>query len=341
MTGIEFNCSPTMIGSMPQKDPGEACALVAKYLRDVPAWPQLTRRSYLEDMNVQFSEGFPGVVVGENKIHVDRSQDLTAQMERLYAAYLAGDAGSFPIGADYAAGLHRFLALEDLAPRAVKGQVTGPVTWGLSVTDETGRAIVYDEALGDAVPKFLRLKAAWQERELRKLCPRTIIFVDEPYLSAFGSVTMNLSRQQVIALLEEVFGGITGVRGVHCCGNTDWSILLACRVHVISYDAYNYAASLALYPAEVNRFLEKGGVIAWGIVPNTAEALAKESVASLRDRLGEAMAPFTRNGVRFRDLVAQGLLTPSCGLEGLSPAASETCLELLVKLSEEIKRKYR
>jgi len=160
-------------------------------------------------------------------------------------------------------------------------------------------------------------------------------------LSAFGSVSVSLSRERIISLLEEVFGGIKGIKGVHCCGNTDWSILLNTSVNIMSFDAYNYAESMSLYPDEVKKFLDSKGTIAWGIVPNDGESLAKESVASLNDRLGEAMAPFTRNGVRFRQLVEQGLLTPSCGLAPLgSEEASGRALELLAGLSSSIRKRY-
>ncbi len=73
---------------------------------------------------------------------------------------------------------------------------------------------------------MLRLKASWQEKELRQISKNTIIFVDEPYMSSFGSAFVPLSREKVVSLLEEVFGGISGLKGVHCCGNTDWSVLL-------------------------------------------------------------------------------------------------------------------
>ena len=133
---------------MPQKDPGEACALVAKYLRDVPAWPQLPHRSFREDLKAQYSEGFPGVVVegSEKKIYVDHSREADKPLERLYTAYLENDFAKYPIGPDYAAGLHQFLSLTDLSPLAVKGQVTGPVTWGLTVTDENRKVgILYQK----------------------------------------------------------------------------------------------------------------------------------------------------------------------------------------------------
>ncbi|MBI2850759.1 MAG: methionine synthase [Chloroflexi bacterium] len=341
MLDTKFGCLPTMIGSMPHTDPAEACALVAHYLKDIPAWPQLPRRSFHENMYVQYSQGFPGVALEGDKIYVDRSRDLSAQLEELYTAYLANDFNKYPVSQDYAAGLHAFLGLDNLTPRAVKGQVTGPFSWGLTVTDKDKKPILYDEVLGDAVPKLLKLKAGWMERTLRQISRRTIIFLDEPYMTSFGSAFVSVSRERVIGMLNEVFGGITGLKGVHCCGNTDWSVLLATNVNILNFDAYNYAQSLSLYPAEVKKFFDRGGAIAWGIVPTEAEALAGETVASLKDRLEEAMAPFTRHGVPFKQLIEQGLLTPGCGLATLQKEdAAATALELLAGVSESIRKRY-
>jgi methionine synthase II (cobalamin-independent) len=337
---MEFGCLATAIGSMPHTDPSEACSLVTRYLKDIPAWPQLPKRTFVENMYAQFSEGFPGAVVESARIYVDRSRDLDKPLEQLYAAYLDNDVDKYAISREYAAGLHSFLDLMGLSPRAVKGQVTGPVSWGLTITDEKRQSIIYDDVLADAAAKLLRLKAAWQEKELRKISFNTIIFVDEPYMSSFGSALIPLSKERVISLLEEVFGGIKGLNGVHCCGNTDWSVLLGTSVNILSFDAYNYAQSLSLYPAEIKKLLDRKGAIAWGIVPNDEESLAKETVASLKDRLEEAMAPFTRKGVPFKNLIAQGLLTPSCTLTSLSIDAATQALELLAELSKMIRKRY-
>ena len=338
---IEFGCLPTIIGSMPHTDPAEACALVSHHLKDIPAWPQLPKRSFKENMYAQFSEGFPGITVTADKVYVDRSQDLDKPLEKLYAAYLDNDVDKYPISPDYAAGLHSFLGLTNLSPLAVKGQVTGPVTWGLTVADNEGKAIIYDDVLADAMAKFLRLKAGWQEKELSQISKNTIIFVDEPYMASFGSVSVPLSKEKVVSLLDEVLGGIKGLKGVHCCGNTDWSVLLSTKIDILSFDAYNYAQSLSLYPSEVKSFLDRKGNIAWGIVPNDELLLAKETAASLKDRLEEAMAPFTRKGVPFKQLIEQGLLTPSCGLAPLNTTdAAGRALELLAELSAKIRKRY-
>ncbi len=342
MPDLKFGLLPTVIGSMPQKDPAEACQQVVRYLKDIPAWPQLPRRSYLENMYVQYSEGFPGVVVdtGAEKIYVDHSNDLDTPLEKLYSAYLENDFGKYAIGKDYAAGLYAFLET-GISPLAAKGQVTSPVTWGLTVADSDGKAVLWDDTLSDALAKMLRLKAAWMESVLKRVSQNTIIFVDDPYLQSYGSSALiGLTREKVIKLFEEVFGGISGIKGVHCCGNTDWSILLETSADIINYDAYNYTESLGLYPAEVKKFLDRGGCVAWGVVPNQAEQLAKETVASLKDRLEEAMAPFTRNGVQFKQLVEQGIITPSDGFALLTEEVAGQALEMLVELSETMRKRY-
>jgi len=340
MADNEFNCLPTIIGSMPHTDAGKACSLVTKYLRDIPAWPQLPKRSWKEGMGVQFSQGFPGLAEKENNIFVDRSKDINKPLEELYQAYLDNDFDKYPVGADYAAGLHQLLSTTGLQPLAVKGQVTGPVSWGLIVTDVSKRPVLYDEILSDAAAKLLRLKAAWQEKMLSRISKKTIIFVDEPSMASYGSAYFSLPKERVISLLEDVLDGISGVKGIHCCGNTDWSLILGTSTDILSFDTYNFAQSLTLYPDEVKQFLDRGGAIAWGIVPNTEESVGKETVASLRERLEEAMAPFTRQGIPFRQLVAQGLLTPSCSLSYLSEDSSAFTLELLAKLSQDMRKRY-
>ncbi len=358
MPKVKFDCLPTMIGSMPQLDAKEACSMVLHYLKDIPAWPQLPKRSFLENMYVQVSQGFPGVVVQGEKIFVDRNEDIEKPLEQLYSAYLENDIYKFPITKEYAAGLHQFLTYKDLNVRAVKGQITGPVTWGMTVLDNDQKAIAYDDVLGDACAKLLKLKASWMEKELQQLSKNTIIFVDEPYLTSLGSSFFALSKEKVLSMIGEVFSGISGLKGIHCCGNSDWAFLLETGTDILSFDAYNYAPSLALYPQAVKKFIAGGGIIAWGIVPNEEEPLKKETAASLQDRLEEAMAPFTREGadipfrslksqslltpscsLSIKDLKSQSLLTPSCTLSNLSPEAAGTALELLNGLSERMRRK--
>jgi methionine synthase II (cobalamin-independent) len=349
MRKFEPNLLPLHIGSVPHTRPPAACDRVLESFPQIPTWPQLPKRSFLENMYVQFSEGFPGVVVEDGgkhreRIYVDRTQDLDPALERLYLAYLEYDLSYGTTSRDYAAGLAAFpqkLATIRYQPLAIKGQVTGPVSWGLTVVDQDRRPVLYDDILADALAKHLRLKAAWQERELLNMAPTTMIFIDEPYMSAFGSAYISLNREQVITLLEEVFAGITGLKGTHCCGNTDWSLLLSTSAEIISFDTYNYAQAFSLYAEEVRAFLKRGGIIAWGIVPADDEsALMNETVESLVKRLHEAMNLLVRKGLSFDDLIHSSLITPSCGLRTVSEKAAERAFELTAQVSETMRERY-
>jgi len=335
-------------GSLPHTDPAVACRLASDAL-DIPTWPQLPRRSFLENMYVQYSERFPGVVVNGSRIYVDRAQDLDPALEELYIAYLMNDLEYAAISADHAAGLHSFLELDidQLRPSKpgrdrhglVKGQVTGPVSWGLTVVDQNRKPVLYDDVLAEAVANHLRLKATWMEQELSKVSSQTLIFMDEPYMSSFGSAFFSLNREQVVALLEEVFAGIEGLKGVHCCGNTDWSLLLSTSVDILNVDAYSYAEALALYPDDVGAFLERGGTIAWGIVPSSDQAL-DETVGSLVDRFHQALGLLTAKGLHQDDLLASALIMPSCGCGSLAVETADRVLELTVGVAEALQQRY-
>ena len=278
------------------------------------------------------------MVIEEKQAFIRHESSFDTTLERLYTAYLENDFSALSVSPDYAAGLHEFLNLPFPYSLAVKGQVVGPLSFGVLLKDESKQSILHDDILLDSCARLLRLKAAWQENELRRLNTKTIIFIDEPIMASFGSAYFSISPEKVAALLGEVLGGISGLRGIHCCGNTDWSILCGLETHIISFDTYNYASSLALYASDVKSLIQRGGAIAWGIVPNNAESLQKENVVSLKDRLEDAMAPFTRHGIGIRQLKEQSLLTPSCGLAGLSEEEAEQALELLATLASHLRK---
>ncbi len=338
MTEFEAGLRSLAIGSLPYTDAKEACQVALSTL-DIPTWPQLPRRSFLENMYVQYSERFPGVVIANEQIYIDRERDLDPELERLYIAYLMDNLEHAAISRDYAAGLHCFLDMEQDHPPIIKGQVTGPVSWGLMVADQNRKPVLYDDILAEAVSKHLRLKVTWMEQELRKLSPQTVIFVDEPYMSSFGSAFVSLSRDQVIGAMEEVFAGIEGVKGVHCCGNTDWSLLLSTTTDIVSLDAYQYAEALALYAGEVGEFLDRGGIIAWGIVP-ASDQVHEETVDSLWERFHQVMGLLTDKGLQLDDLLASALIMPSCGCGSLPVETADRVMTITGELATALQERY-
>jgi len=164
--------------------------------------------------------------------------------------------------------------------------------------------------------------------------------VDEPYLTSLGSAFVTLSNEQISSQLTEVLGGIKGIKGIHCCGGTDWSLLLSLPIDIISFDAYSYLDSVLCYLPDLLTHIRRGRTIAWGIVPNDEETLKKETPASLFDRFGDALSHLTNNSLSMRQVVRQSLVTPSCALNSLSHDAVEYVYSLLIELSSRARRKY-
>jgi hypothetical protein len=209
----------------------------------------------------------------------------------------------------------------------IKGQIIGPISFGLLLTDQERRPIFYDPTLKDILIKHLSLKAQWMEKRFNDLLPGipTIIFFDEPSPSFYGSAFSALNREEVVLSLNQCIKGVKGLKGVHCCGNTDWSLLLETRLDILSFDAYGYFETLSLYPRELRTFLERGGLLAWGIVP-TNEDVLKEEAQSLVKRFKEGVKAFAKKGID-PNLLQKAILTPSCGTASLSiPLAERVCL---------------
>lgn len=334
---MKFNFEATGIGSLPFKDSNTACRVVFDNFKTIPFWPQVPKRSYKEQMYCQFSEGLPGVVINENKktIYVD-SKKAALRLEAAYQKYLDGDVEYFKISESYAEGFYGFCDLfekEGSDAKFVKGHVTGPVSFALSVTDENKRALVYDGDLFDVVTKVLSMKARWQIRRLKKVKENVIIFIDEPYLVSIGSSFINLSLEGVIRALDEVAASIRAegaLSGLHCCGNTDWSVLLKRGIDILNFDAYNFMKEFFLYTEDIKSFIKKGGTIAWGIVPSSEE-IDKETDAALAKKLKDGLQILADKGIDKNTI--SSLITPSCGLGTLDEKRAKRIIESVNKIA--------
>lgn len=325
----------TGIGSFPHLDAKESVNAVCANF-DIPFWPQLPKLGFKENMYVQFAEGLPSIVIDDKnrKVYVDSSKDLSEELGRLYEIYLSEDYDVLGVSKGFAAGFYEFLrSAGDIKADYIKGHVTGPVSFGLSVVDERGRSIIYNETLKEAFVKLLEIKSAWQIQRLKDISKNIIIFIDEPYLTGFGSSYVNIEKQDVILMLNSLIDKIhskNALSGIHCCGNTDWSLLTETGVDIINFDAYSYSEGLSLYPKELAAFLKRGGYLAWGIVP-TSDSVLNENGDSLLNRIDGEFKKLDKKGVSRDILLSNSLITPSCGMGTLS---IDLASDIMAKLSD-------
>ncbi|MDR3088987.1 MAG: hypothetical protein LBU39_04120 [Desulfobulbaceae bacterium] len=314
---------------------------------DFPVWPQLPVYGK-EGMIEQFLEGFPGVTCVEDKVWIETAaNDFDEQLLAFFEDYVrcldnpaALVDSRFAFSEEAGKGLSALLSYCQALPQkpvALKGQVTGPVTFCTSVVDERGRAIFYNEVLRDAAIKMLAMRARLQTRLMRELSDNVLIFQDEPGLSGFGSSAfITITKDDVVAAIGEVAAAIHeegGLCGVHVCANTEWPLLLEKNVDVLSYDAFSYFDKLALYQDELAAFIRRGGLLATGIIPTAPEFIDQVTAADLTRRWLKQCDALVALGLERRRILNQTFITPSCGMGSLTEAQAGKALALLGDVS--------
>ena len=347
-----FPCGRAMlIGSQPLNDHDEALRLVLRHVPDIANWVQLPVFK-AEGMVDQFVDGLPALVHGDRTWVDAAGERFDEEMVRFFEEYLAVceqnvtlEGSRFKLTANSAQGFFTLLAALARKPQnlyAVKGQITGPITFCTSLTDQDRRAIFYNDALRDAAVKTIALKAAWQVQKLRMAGVPVIVFIDEPALAGYGSSDLiSISGEEIGACLTEVIDAIHGqggLAGVHVCANTDWSLLLRSGVDIINFDAYGYFDRFVLYVDLLKAFLAAGGCLAWGMVPTAPEQVKDVTLDALWALWQSHLQRLSELGMDLETVQRQSFITPSCGTGALTPMLSEKVLTLTQSLSSKVRQ---
>lgn len=337
------NFTATGIGTLPHTDPDAAVADITGRLKDMPYWPQLPKLGPLEDMNLQYARALAPLVAADQANRslaahpgLGREEALAALYERLFGP----DQASFAPAPEEAAGYFRFREAVRAAPQGafpwVKGHVTGPLTFLASVIGGDGKAMLYDDEAAEAVARGLGAAAGAQARQLAELGRPVMIFFDEPFLSGYGSAFTPLGRDKVVGLLsaslEEARSRAELVTGIHCCGNTEWSLLVEAGADVLNLDSHGFGKHLLLYPEALAQLYDRGGAVAWGAVP-TVDYNGRETAEELWTGLRGLLEALAARGFDRDVLGRQSLVTPACGMGGLPLASALAILDLTAEVS--------
>ncbi|MHB0912350.1 MAG: uroporphyrinogen decarboxylase/cobalamine-independent methonine synthase family protein [Armatimonadota bacterium] len=345
---FEPKCLATAIGSLPHPKAEDAAQVVLNSIPSAPIWPQLPARGMNEQMEIQYSEGLPRVVIDREKerMYVDTTGDYSMDLATFYENFLCENLDYFQITPEFSQGIYAMeAALQASGAKRpfVKVQTTGPISFGLTIVDENKRAIYYNPEFIDCMVKGLAMKCRWQIQKFAPYADQVICFIDEPILSAFGSSTyVSVSRDDVVAKLNEVVEAVHGegaIAGVHCCGNTEWSILIDAGVDLVNFDAFDFADTIALYPQAVKAHLEAGKGLAWGVVPTNSEKIQGQTVESLVAKFDAGVDNLAKTGIDRALILKQAMITPSCGTGSLPVADAEMVFDLLGKLSTALRKR--
>lgn len=338
--------STTAIGSVPYSEAEKAVRAMAGL--DIPAYPQMVKVSPWEDMFLGALAGLPALIVDREAQTVrakraDRENDLAD----FYAAFMSGERDFLALAPEARLGFDAFMSLaaqdRGYGRDFLKAQVIGPLTFGQMVMMEDERnALVDDPELLEAMALGLGGKAAWEARLIRELGRTPVIFIDEPGLASFGSAFSTLTADTVIKTMgsacEVVRADGPALIGCHICGNTDWSMMMETGIDIVNFDAYEIMEQFSLYPKQLRAFLEKGGYVAWGIVPSLGFS-ADLTPDFLADKLDDGWRALDKKGVSRELLASRSLITTACGLSMLPPDLAWAATQMKTAVADRMREK--
>ena len=351
----------TAIGSLPHHSIADAMGLIKENLVNIPHWPQLPRMNPREGMIRQnisplVKEGlvtFPEDGMDKPYFCTDDPEWdalVLSYFEKLLDTGEDGgepsseDQSMFAFPSDTAEGFYAFLRENWSATEVdiIKGQISGPLVVGLQVTSPDGNLAFYDDQLREILVKTLASQARWQVQQLKAFDRPVLVFIDDPAIYGYGTSSyVGLGRESITESLYEMVSGIKnegGLSGVHCCAGVDWSLIFGLPVDVVDFDAYSYFSSMLVYVDNLTDFLDRGGILAWGIVPTSSD-IENEDAETLYSKLQEGIDVLVDYGVNRKQLEEQMMITPSCGAATLNEAQATKVYNVLRELEKKISGK--
>ncbi len=293
---------------------------------DILFWPQLPNLTGilldLEERNLRFS-----------------MEKFIAEFEKTFA-YMDGPE-YFDISPEYSAVYYKFLRVDDRP--AIRGQREWPISFGFNVLDQNKRPIIFDDTVRPFLLEFMEKRVNIQLERLKKLNKHVFMFVDEPGLQ-FVFSALSVYGDVVAHQDTETFFSINDCpRGVHLCGNPDWDFLLSLDLETLPMDVYTNGDIFISYVDSIRDFLDKSGVLVWGIVPTNIEPFEKEGLDSLEKKLVKLWEDLAKKGIDFEFVISHSLLSPAtCCLVNLDREKTvEKAFVLTNRLSAKLREKYK
>lgn len=316
---------------------------IRRYNGSMVNWPQLPQRNLREQAYIQAAERFPGLVIdeAEGRAYVQRGQ-AERNLDRLSLAFLESDTTYGAQSNDAAAGLNEILRQYESqrSAKLVKGQVLGPISLGVQLTDDQQRPLIYDDQLFDSLIHHLRLRVMWQEARLSEIAITTLVILNEPFLHLVGEPFLPFGWNDACDRLDEVLQSVIGYKGIWAGGAVDWNEVLQTSADLVVADVYDHAADLVAAAPALKELLERDGMVGLGLVPISTEELEHVTTSTLIARVEELLARFEAAGLPRSLLLQRALIAPTGGLGHLTEEQAEQVLNYAALVSQGLRDRY-
>ena len=288
----------TAVGSLSHRNAREAAEFAMFATPELPCIPSLPRRSPAEAMIAQAVVGIRGISIGQygslmvDVPRIDPFATVTTDLD--HDAYV---------------GLRTFLEFAAGYAGPVKWQFTGPVTLGQALI----RAGVPVNIAFQVAVRTVRthIRNIYDAVESALPMSAQVVIIDEPELGLLMDPAFPIAPDTAIDLMSGALAAIEreALVGLHCCATADISSLLAAGPAILSIPVSD---NVAKYAGQLSKFLDGGGVIAWGVVATDGPLM--NSADRAWKKLSAVWCELVQGGCDAQKLRQQSLVTPACGV---------------------------
>jgi hypothetical protein len=288
--------------------------------------------------------GFPGLsldLIHERGV-IERVRAEQA-LERIGLTYLRAEIEAGTPPPEQVAALNEFIRQAERSQvHGARLELSGPVSLSLQIVDEQERPLAYDPALRGALAQQLSLRAAWLHLQLSTSLGSALICLDEPFLEALDSPFCPLNWEEGGTLLAQALAELPAMRGLCTASSPNWAAVLALPVDLVFFDAYSQSAGLIQAASAVAGFLDRGGLLGWGIVPSDPSALAQERTEILARRFVSSVEYLAAAGaIAVEQLLSQAFISTSGRLGHLPPAIAAQAAARCEEVAAWLRRHYK
>lgn len=322
------------IGSVPFVKGKNSCEAIFKQW-DIPFWPQYPARSLKENFVFQFLSSFPALQVAHETAVFDPriyEKEVKIYRDQLHRAFSENQFLAFEPPPEWAQGYHELKSLLERRgfpdKQVIKLQVTGPGTvwnsfFSSKFSQEDSPAVLNDISLA------LTAAGLSQIDRIYSYGRTPLILIDEP---------LRLADPTLLKQMVRSFKKTGAWVGLHVCSDSNWDNLDDLDLDLFHFDLSCVRQSDSSRPIFLKSLLEKGGWIAWGVVPTNPKIIFKEK--DCWSILLNWIGVIEDSSLGSERILGHSLLAPACGTGALTPEADQKVIQILLETAEGLKSSY-
>ncbi len=335
-------CLP--VGTLPYDSIKHTTAMMAKLFQKTPFIALLPNLSSSDTLERHFFENLPGIVYGDDNKFILKTgtKEYNEEMSVLDAVYKnpdSKDIEKFSFEAEFSEKYFQMIK-KFKSPNAIIN-MPGPFTVSQILTPVAEEQVLADKSYKKMFIQAVCVKALKIMKQINEISPNTvpIVILEEPELGQLSLIKRRnevITNEFVVELISKVVEKLKGygaIVGVQCLGKCDWSIPIKAGVNLISFDAYNNPNNLSIMADKLTKFLAKGGMINWGIVPVTSDNVIKGMKADyLYKRLITTMEGAVHSGIPSDLIYKSAIFSVNGNMDKLSVIFAEKAIMLTKQL---------